>query len=168
MLAEDGAEHQTDERAAVAELPQEGRRKVHAPRLDEGCEGRIILKQNRCNQAHNRAHHCADAEGNRIGDELRAIRRAHDLEREHWCNLADDEELQNESDRPHNRHLVQSGNEGCAGYAAHVERDVVADHAIYHAACHEDGEDSVLKFVLRHLFISPIKSYFDVFAIKKS
>lgn len=150
LLAEDSAEHQTDERAAVAELPQKGCRKVHTPSLDEGCKGRIILEQNRCNQAHDRAHDRTNAEGNRIGDELRTIRRAHDLECEHRSNLTDNEELQNKSDRPHNRHLVQSGKEGCTGNAAHVECNVVADHTVYHTSCHDNRKDSVLKFVLRH------------------
>ena len=81
--------------------------KFMPPGLDEGTEAFVFLEEDGGDEAHDRAHHGADAEGDGVGDEGRAVIRAHDLEGQDVGDATDHEELEDEGDR----HLMESGEE---------------------------------------------------------
>ena len=138
------------ERSAVEHLVEDGHREVHAPGLDEGTEGFVFLEEDGGDEAHDRAHHGADAEGDGVGDEGRAVIRAHDLEGQDVGDATDHEELEDEGDRDHDRHLVESGEETHRGHTAGIEGDVIDDHPINHDEGHDGGEYDILKLGFRH------------------
>lgn len=138
------------ERTAVEHLVEDGHREVHAPGLDEGAEGLVFLEEDGGDEAHDRAHHGADAEGDGVGDEGRAVIRAHDLESQDMGDATDHEELEDEGDRDHDRHLMESGEETHRGHTAGIEGDVIDDHPIDHDEGHDGGEYDILKIGFRH------------------
>ena len=52
-----------------------------------------VFKKHGRDQAHDGTHDAANADGNGIGDELRAVCRFHERKREALCKLADDEKI---------------------------------------------------------------------------
>ena len=138
------------ERSAVEHLVEDGHREVHAQGLDEGTEGFVFLEEDGGDEAHDRAHHGADAEGDGVGDEGRAVIRAHDLEGQDVGDATDHEELEDEGDRDHDRHLMESGEETHRGHTAGIEGDVIDDHPINHDEGHDGGEYDILKLGFRH------------------
>ena len=150
LLSEDVAVDPAYERTAVEHLVEDGHREVHAPGLDEGAEGLVFLEEDGGDEAHDRAHHGADAEGDGVGDEGRAVIRAHDLESQDVGDAADHEELEDEGDRDHDRHLMESGEETHRGHTAGIEGDVIDDHPINHDEGHDGGEYDILKLGFRH------------------
>lgn len=107
-----------------------------------------VFKKHGRDQAHDGTHDAANADGNGIGDELRAVCRFHERKREALCKLADDEEFQNKRDRRHNGQFMQGKQKGFACDTAGVQRDIVDNHAIDHDNSHDSGENGVLYFVL--------------------
>ena len=150
FLGEDVAVDPAHERPAVEHLVEDGHREVHAPGLDEGAEAFVFLEEEGGNEAHDRAHHGADAEGDGVGDEGWAVIRAHHLEGQGVGDATDHEELEDEGDRDHDRYLVESGEETHRGYAAGIEGDVVYDHPIDHDEGHDGSEYDILKLGFRH------------------
>lgn len=137
-------------RSAVEHLVEDSHREVHAPGLNEGAEAFVILEEDGGDEAHDRAHHGADAEGDGVGDEGRAVIRAHNLEGKGVGDAADHEELEDEGNRDHDRHLVESSEETHRGYATGIEGDVIDDHSIDHDEGHDGGEYDILKLVFWH------------------
>lgn len=150
FLGEDVAVDPAYERTAVEHLVEDGHREVHAPGLDEGAEAFVFLEEDGGDEAHNRAHHGADAEGDGVGDEGRAVIRAHDLEGQDVGDATDHEELEDEGDRNHDQHLMESGEETHRGHAAGIEGDVIDDHPINHDEGHDGSEYNILKLGFRH------------------
>lgn len=138
------------ERTAVEHLVEDGHREVHAPGLDEGAEAFVFLEEDGDDEAHDRAHHGADAEGDGVGDEGRAVIRAHHLECQDVGDATDHEELEDEGDRDHDRHLVEGGEETRRGHTAGIEGDVIDDHPINHDEGHDGSEYDILKLGFRH------------------
>ena len=150
LLGEDVAVDPAYERTAVEHLVEDGHREVHAPGLDEGAEAFVFLEEDGGDEAHDRAHHGADAEGDGVGDEGRAVIRAHDLEGQDMGDATDHEKLEDEGDRDHDRHLMESGEETHRGHTAGIEGDVIDDHPINHDEGHNGGEYDILKLGFRH------------------
>lgn len=150
LLSEDVAVDPAYEWTAVEHLVEDGHREVHAPGLDEGAEGLVFLEEDGGDEAHDRAHHGADAEGDGVGDEGRTVIRTHDPESQDMGDATDHEELEDEGDRDHDRHLVESGEEAHRGHATGIEGDVIDDHPINHDEGHDGGEYNILKFGFRH------------------
>ena len=150
FLSEDVAIDPAYERTAVEHLVEDGHREVHGPGLNEGAEGLVFLEEDGGDEAHDRAHHGADAEGDGVGDEGRAIIRSHDLESQDMGDATDHEELEDEGDRDHDRHLMKSGEETHRGHTAGIEGDVIDDHPINHDEGHDGGEYDILKLGFRH------------------
>lgn len=150
LLSEDVAVDPAYERPAVEHLVEDGHREVHAPGLDEGAEAFVFLEEDGGDEAHDRAHHGADAEGDGVGDEGRAVIRTHDPESQDVGDVTDHEELEDEGDRDHDRHLVESGEEAHRGHATGIEGDVIDDHPINHDEGHDGGEYDILKLGFRH------------------
>lgn len=115
------------------------------------------FKKHGRNQAHDGAHDAANADGNGIGDELRAVCRFHERKREALCKLADDEKFQNKRDRRHNGQFMQGKQKGFACDTAGVQRDIVDNHAVDHDNSHDSGENGVLYFV----FVLKLDMNFD-------
>lgn len=150
FLSEDVAVDPAHERTAVEHLVEDGHREVHAPGLDEGAEGLVFLEEDGGDEAHDRAHHGADAEGDGVGDEGRSVIRTHDLESQDMGDATDHEELEDEGDRDHDRHLMESGEETHRGHTAGIEGDVIDDHPINHDEGHDGGGYNILKLGFRH------------------
>lgn len=150
FLSEDVAVDPAHERTAVEHLVEDGHREVHTPGLDEGAEGLVFLEKEGGDEAHDRAHHGADAEGDGVGDEGRAVIRAHDLESQDMGDATDHEKLEDEGDRDHDRHLVESGEETHRRHTAGIEGDVIDDHSIDHDEGHDDSEYDILKLGFWH------------------
>ena len=75
------------------QLIQNSHREIHTPWLYPCWEILCILKKNRCDQAHYRAHDAANTNGNRISNKLRTIIWAHNRKCKHSCNLSDYKEF---------------------------------------------------------------------------
>ena len=77
--AEQQPKNGTAQRAAVQHLPAQGHGHVAAPGVHPGAEARL-LEQQRCHQAHHRAHDADDHQRDGIGDELRPVGGLHESE----------------------------------------------------------------------------------------
>ena len=73
LFSENCAENQPHQRAAIKHLIQNCHRKIHTPGLYPCWEILCILKKNRCDQAHYRAHDAANTNGNCVCNKLRTI-----------------------------------------------------------------------------------------------
>ena len=138
------------ERTAVKHLVEDGHREVHAPGLNKGAEGFFVLEEDGCDEAHDRAHNSANADGNSIGDEGRAVIRAHNPEGQDVGDAADDEELEDEGNRNHDWNFVEGGEEAHRGLGIGFQGDVVHYHSIDHDEGHDGGKYDILKSAFRH------------------
>ncbi len=142
--AEQQPENGTAQRAAVQHLPAQGHGHVAAPGVHPGAEARL-LEQQRCHQAHHRAHDADDHQRDGIGDELRPVGGLHESESQCGGQLFHHKELQHKGYRHHDGHFVQGHAEGGVGHAAGGQCHVVNDHAIDHDGSHDDGEDDFFR-----------------------
>lgn len=93
LFSENRTENQSHQWTAIKHLIQNGHREIHTPGLYPCWEILCILKKNRCDQAHYRAHDAANTNGNRISNKLWTIIRSHNSKCKHSCNLSDYKEF---------------------------------------------------------------------------
>ncbi len=126
----------------------------HGKVEDEGfkpqAKGWVVLEKQGGNQAHGRAHDATDADGNGKGNKLGPIGWFHEGEGQLPCQLSYNKEFQDKGNGPHNGKLFYGGQEGGSCDFSGVLCNVVDDHAVYHKAAHQEGENNVFKFVFGH------------------
>ena len=104
-----------------------------------------LFEQQRCDQAHHRAHDAHDHQRDGVSDELRAVCGAHKQECQLRGQLFHHKKFQHKGHRHHDRHFVQSHNKSSIGHAVCVQRHIVDDHAIDHDSGHDNGKEDAFR-----------------------
>lgn len=148
--AEEEAENQTDKGPAVKQLVADGHREIKDKSFKPEAKGWVVLEKQSGNQAHGWAHDAANTDGNGKGDELGPVCGLHEGKSQFPRQLSYNKEFQDKSNGPHDGELFCGGQEGGTGYFTGIQRNVVNNHAKYHKAAHQEGENNVFKFVFGH------------------
>ena len=120
-----------------------------------------VLEEQRCEKAHQRAHHPRGQAGDGGNQEhLLVLAGGEPTHSDAHGRGADQKGIQQEADDAHDGQLAEGSGEDEILHPAHIQCDIVADHSVDHDADHHDGVDDFLFLCLRHCNYSSYICYF--------